>query len=550
MFDQRGIGLSQALSCHAFERPDLFRSIGPLIEACAAQLGPTRSLYTTADTVADIEAIRRAGGYEKLLLYGTSYGTKVAEEYAQTYPEHVEGLVLDSVVTPTGPDPLDRSTFAAIPRVLRALCARRQCVGITHEPVADLARVLARTHRAPLSGRAINGEGRAHRVRVTSEALFGLLLAGDFSPALRAQFVTAVRAAATGDSAPIARLLATAGSSEGSQEDFDSPLYYATTCEEQAFPWSRSATPARRLAEARAAAAALPASVFAPFDASTAIETSDVPACAGWPYSSPAPAPATAPLPSVPTLILSGAEDLRTPTSEARAVAAEIAGSHLLVVPDTGHSVLGEEPTACGKDALQALFAGGTVRPCAAEPTPAALRPPPLPPARLALVPPRRGYSGRSGRTLEAIALSLADLGRQLALQLGLSSSESLAGLLASLRTGGLRAGWAQYAGSSLTLHGYSYVPGVSISGSIAAGRASLTVAGSAAAHGSLGLGAHGALVGVLEGRRVNLPANAVASAAIVAGNVEASSPSGYVGPARRYVARELAGLLPGLLEP
>ena len=39
-----------------------------------------------------------AGGYEKLVLWGTSYGTKVAEEYAQEYPQHVEALILDSVV--------------------------------------------------------------------------------------------------------------------------------------------------------------------------------------------------------------------------------------------------------------------------------------------------------------------------------------------------------------------------------------------------------------------------------------------------------------------
>ena len=81
-------------------------------------MGPTRSFFTTADSVADIEAIRVAGGYEKLVLYGTSYGTKLAEEYAQDYPSHVEALVLDSVVPPNGPDPLNRATFAAIPRIL------------------------------------------------------------------------------------------------------------------------------------------------------------------------------------------------------------------------------------------------------------------------------------------------------------------------------------------------------------------------------------------------------------------------------------------------
>ena len=34
VFDQRGIGLSDPLSCHAFERPRLYHSVGALIEAC------------------------------------------------------------------------------------------------------------------------------------------------------------------------------------------------------------------------------------------------------------------------------------------------------------------------------------------------------------------------------------------------------------------------------------------------------------------------------------------------------------------------------------
>ena len=44
VFDQRGIGLSDPLSCHAFERPGLYRTFGALIQACGDQLGPDRAL--------------------------------------------------------------------------------------------------------------------------------------------------------------------------------------------------------------------------------------------------------------------------------------------------------------------------------------------------------------------------------------------------------------------------------------------------------------------------------------------------------------------------
>ncbi len=383
VFDQRGIGLSAPLSCHAFERPDLYRSFGAELEACASQLGPARTYYTTADTVADIEAIREAGGYEKLVLYGTSYGTKVAELYAQDYPSHVEALVLDSVVPPNGPEPLNRSTFAAVPRILRQLCAAHVCADVTRNPVADLARVVGTMTRGALYGRAISREGRAQTIPLSANELLGLLLAGDFSPPLRAEFVTAVAADARGDAAPLARLIETAAQAEGESEDFDTPLYYATTCEEQAFPFNRAATPKQRIAQALAAAKALPASAFAPFVASNALALSDIPACAYWPYTTPGPVLDQAPLPAVPTLILSGADDLRTPTSNAREVAAEIPGSHLLVVPYTGHSVLTDEQTSCASEALQALFAQKPVKQCPPAPVPASLRPPPPPPTRI-----------------------------------------------------------------------------------------------------------------------------------------------------------------------
>ncbi len=165
---------------------------------CAGQIGPTRGLYTTADTVADIEAIRQAGGYEKLVLYGTSYGTKVAERYAQEYPSHVEALVLDSVVPPSGPEPLDETTFAAVGRVLRQLCSARACAHITPEPVGDLARLVKRIG----GGRAAWARGqrttaRPHTTVASPRTTCSGSDGGRLDPILRAEFPAAVRCRGT-----------------------------------------------------------------------------------------------------------------------------------------------------------------------------------------------------------------------------------------------------------------------------------------------------------------------------------------------------------------
>jgi hypothetical protein len=208
-------------------------------------------------------------------------------------------------------------------------------------------------------------------------------------------------------------------------------------------------------------------------------------------------------LPSVPTLILSGADDLRTPTSGAREVAAQIPGSHLLVVPDTGHSVLSSDPTHCASDALQALFAGKPIKSCAATSPPPILRLTPLAPRSLADLAPAPGNHGLPGRTLQAVVLTLGDFDRQLALQLVKQLESGGLGGSLSLRTGGLLAGWAGLAGATLTFDRYSYVPGVTLSGKLTSQASELRIGGAAAAHGTLRLGPHEQLDGVLDGKRV-----------------------------------------------
>ncbi|HXB14501.1 MAG TPA: alpha/beta fold hydrolase [Solirubrobacteraceae bacterium] len=551
VFDQRGIGESHPLSCHALEHHQGLTFAAGRVAACAAQLGPSRSLYTTADDVADIEAIRRAGGYEKLVLYGTSYGTKLAELYAEAHPDRVEALVLDSVVPPDGPEPLNVPTFKAIPRVLGEVCAQHACRGVTSHPFADLRRLLASMHDRRLRIRAIGLDGRTRKLTATPQELLGILLLGDFSGPVRAELVSATRSAVLGDYAPLGRLLETVPSEESGGEGFDLPLYYATSCEEEAFPWSRSARPAARLAEAGAAARALGPGAFTPFSAHDAIELSDIPQCAAWPFTSPFPAPAPARLPAVPTLILSGAEDLRTPTSNAREVAAIIPGSHLLVVPDVGHSVLGSDPTSCAERGLQALFRAQRIAACRPATIPLRMRPEPLPPRALAGISPARGYPGVTGRTVQGLRLTIEDLARQLALMLETSLVAEELFSLPALRTGGLRSGWAQLNSTGgLVFHDYSFVPGMTISGALRTETADLRIGGAAAAHGTLHLGTHHMLVGSLGGRSVHVSASLARSAAIVAGDDAPSSAQGGGGPRGGALLGMLARRLERLLGP
>ena len=124
------------------------------MRACASTLGGARNFYRSIDSAQDIEALRVAGGYRKIVLYGVSYGTRVALTYAALHPDRVAALVLDSVVPLEGPDVWSRPSFAAVPRVVRDLCSGGACRLASSSPNADL-----RNARSPPAAR------RAARVR-------------------------------------------------------------------------------------------------------------------------------------------------------------------------------------------------------------------------------------------------------------------------------------------------------------------------------------------------------------------------------------------------
>lgn len=393
-FDQRGTGGSGRLRCPQLARAT-DRTIDRAVAACARRLGPRRAAYTTAASVEDIEAVRAALGVARLTLYGVSYGTKVALDYAARYPQHVSRLLLDSLLLPGGSDPFMRTTIASVPRVLRTLCAPRAC-RFTRDPSADLTALVARiARRGPLQGIRYDGRGRPQRVAITREALLALLLGGDFDPFGRALVPGAVRAALDGDTALLARMLggdAVAGLDSDSGDS--DALFVATSCEDGGVPWAIGTPLDQRAAALETELRGIPADSLAPFDRAT-VRRSGIGYCRRWPEA-PIAQPA-APLPDVPTLILSGDDDLRTPRKDALTLAARMPSATLVTVPESGHSVLSSDITSCSRRALVRFFAGKRARDCKYHPPRefAPQQPPPLRVSQLApfhgLRPPRDG---------------------------------------------------------------------------------------------------------------------------------------------------------------
>ncbi len=128
-FDPRGVGASSKIHC--FTDPAqlevLQRALGtfPLTRAaeqqqitdtrtvtdlCEQNAGPLANHLSTGTIARDLDRLRAAFGEPKLRYYGKSYGTYLAETYANLFPDRVGSLALDAVDDPvrwsTGPAPM------------------------------------------------------------------------------------------------------------------------------------------------------------------------------------------------------------------------------------------------------------------------------------------------------------------------------------------------------------------------------------------------------------------------------------------------------------
>ncbi len=114
LIDQRGTGQSASLQCT--EVTD--QALSDLAQASTDETDQTQSeqrlaaclkrvsakydpaLYTSASLARDTDAIRAALGYDQIDIYGSSYGTQLAQYYLRDFGAHVHAAVLDSTVGP------------------------------------------------------------------------------------------------------------------------------------------------------------------------------------------------------------------------------------------------------------------------------------------------------------------------------------------------------------------------------------------------------------------------------------------------------------------
>jgi pimeloyl-ACP methyl ester carboxylesterase len=342
LVDQRGTGGSHPLMCPAELQTNPARAFGTLfpptaIAECQERLARVADLtrYTTDYAIGDIELIRQALGYPKLILYGGSFGTRIAQAYARGFPERTMALILDGVVPFDFTLPL---TYAAtLQESVDRFLAR-------HDSLPNLRQhwsaLVAKFREKPVDVTVTPRSGPPVKVGMTlgdfGYAVRGVLYRRDLSGELATRIA---QAATTGNLDWFAgRYYSRAADFEA---DFADGLHLAAVCNEE-LVWIREAD-------------------IGPATAASFIGTYLIDqyraACRGWPRARVAADfqhPLTAP---IPTLLVSGLYDPVTPPRIAERVARHLPNVRH-IVDSTGHhgSAFG-----CARPATMHVFREGTL---------------------------------------------------------------------------------------------------------------------------------------------------------------------------------------------
>ncbi|HZO61734.1 MAG TPA: alpha/beta fold hydrolase [Gaiellaceae bacterium] len=494
-YDDRGTGDSGLLDCPATQAAVTADQQRAANTACGASIGQAASFYSTAQHAEDLEAVRQSLGFDKIALYGVSYGTKLAMAYALAHPTHVERMVLASVLPPEFPDPYSANVMRDIPAALTRFCSNGSCRSATSDYAGDVVAVSNALAAKPYQGKVLLPNGKTAVKRIDGLSVITTLVDADLNPGIAAEMPAAVHAARGGNIQPLLRLayLRDQGSMTPSI-DLSGALYAATVCRDGPFPWTPDTPIPDRPAILNAAVAALPSGTFGPFG-NWAYRLGNADSCVGWPTPAGGAALGTGPLPNVPVLALNGDFDMRTPADGAQAVISRFPQGRLVVVQGVGHDPVDADQSGCALQAVRLWMSGGTPAPVCPRSAPLVAPVPALPGGNKT---PKQPWSALATYSIASRTLADAEASALLA-----TSSPVVPGVFG----GRLTVGQGQ-----VTLTRYAASPGVTLTGRLKVNgsklplrfEGTLTVAGASAANGILGVSGtsvRGSLGGRLVGK-------------------------------------------------
>ena len=333
LFDQRGMGRSTPdLTCPEMTDAQI-RANGPegdggnaaaavdAARACRSRWeaeGHDLSHYTTVDSAQDVADLRLALGIDRWVLFGSSYGTRLALETVRRHPEGIAAMILDGVYPPgkslfTASEEDDPDGDRSLQRVFAACASDPACNAAYPDLAGRYRTLLERLDDEPPTVTVERPDGKGDAALMftgglLAEVVFNNLYSRD-------------------DAAALPALIA------GVDADRDEAYENAAQQWLSGILDPTIANGAYDLAECLAPDAG---------------DLRDAPGstCPAWPTGA-ADDLGTQPVDSdIPTLILVGGLDPVTPPTWAREAAAHLPNAFLIERPDQGHGLIGSDRCA------------------------------------------------------------------------------------------------------------------------------------------------------------------------------------------------------------
>jgi pimeloyl-ACP methyl ester carboxylesterase len=352
--DQRGTGSSHPLDCKFFNPADPQSYLGyffPLedVRKCRAELEPKADLklYTTTIAMDDIDEVRAALGYERINLFGASYGSRAALTYLKRYPQRVRTATLQGVA-PTDqymPSDFPVANERALEGILAECAADEACNKAFPNLKNETKAVLAQLIKGPVEVEVEKPDSKERvKVKLTRDLAAEAIRYMLYNPAPASRVPVVLHLASQGNFEPLAnqaifyrRVLVGTGSNG---------MYLSITCAED-LPWIKPGEGERLAAN----------TFLGDYRLRQQRE-----ACALWPRANVERDYATPVRANVPVLILTGEWDPVTPPANGERVAKHLPDSLHIVVPHGAHGLGGLRGGECILDLVTEFIARGTTK--------------------------------------------------------------------------------------------------------------------------------------------------------------------------------------------
>jgi pimeloyl-ACP methyl ester carboxylesterase len=347
LVDQRGTGKSNPLNC--VDEDDSLKALMATNEQALAQLKACQekydadlTLYTTSIAMDDLDDVRAFLGYDKINVYGGSYGTRAALVYMRQHGDRVRSAILDGVAPTDMRLPLyfPRDTQRAFELLAKDCAADAGCNKAYPNLLERMRALVARLETNPPTVKLTHPRtGETDEIRVDARILASVIVQALYSPTMTALVPAIVASAERNDFQSMLALAGMGGSSD--EPAMAIGMQLSVICAEDA--------PKNTPEEFKKGSES---TLFGKH-----VMTVQQEACKFWPRGTVDESfyqPVTS---DIPTLVLSGELDPVTPPSWGEQVAKTLSNSKHVVVPGTGHTA---GSTGCGQRLMRSFIEKGS----------------------------------------------------------------------------------------------------------------------------------------------------------------------------------------------